>query len=200
MIINDLNEIESLYKVYGENLLSTPVFLKRLENSDFNFLFALLYELKDYGDSIIEDKYFINIKEKIETFDEFHKSILLSLYHKYFIFNSLSEYLVFYKECKKKSLDENFIKKIFIQDSACHIFECCKALSLSFSLNNTNNIFLSESINKEISEMYNIFSNIILDINLEKINCSYVFIDQINNIDFFYSIFTNIYSWCVSNA
>lgn len=199
MLINELYEIESIYKIYGENTLNSPPILKKLEKPTFEFLLSLLYELKDYGTEIDENSNMLFLKSKILELDDSRKSFLISLYNKYYILNSLSDYLALYKKLKLNHT-ETQIEKIFSVFSSGHFFECISNLIIAFNNDDKTNIFYTEALTREISEVYNMFYELGVDSNLMPLKCAYISIDQINNLDFINNFFLYIYFWCKKNA
>jgi hypothetical protein len=215
MIINHLSIIQDLYKKHGETLFFTSEFSDYLEQTIQNkslseLLLCIAYETKDYGDSIEKNAVTDNVQKLFESSENtilvnssfesiFNYYMAAGIFNKHFVFNNRNDYLKFYLSCVDKSYTSESILNIFnnsfsnLRNSFIN-FE--KAIAGAKNVSVIQNSFLA----KESLESYSLLEALSDPDSYPNIDSSYVYLDQINNSDFFSTASSLLFQWCVKNA
>lgn len=232
MIINQLTKILDLYKVYGENFLSSSAFEEHFSVTKGNFevpdlMLSLAYEAKDFGDSIelsgvslVLKTYFDKAEEHVfdnsDSYSDFDIRKFMfskSVFAKHFVFGSSKEYLKFYNECVALGYTPDKILEIFrysfsqLRESILVTSEILSKYSSSFHTSNAMSfeinkisILLFAAVSKELDESYAMLEQLGDKDSSPNIDTSYVYIDQVENPDFFSTASKLLFEWCVKNG
>jgi len=212
MIINHLSMILEFYKRYQEKTFSTTefhdYFVKCVSDGTYpGLMLSVAYESKDFGLSIEKtgetDKVFdfFNLAraknaEDNSSLNLYYLDISEAIFCKYFVFATKKEYLSFYKDVKLKGYTSSVIMQLF-KDSFQFIR---RGLVLIDNLPSIEvGVMLKELVRKETSESYSLLESLGDQDSYPNIDSSYVYVDQLNNPDFFDKAALLLYEWCLKN-
>ena len=204
-----------MYKKYGETLFLTNEFKEYCSNAirqkDIaELLLCIAYEAKDYGDSIepnavtsvIEDL-FSNLENEVLTNGSktsvFNFYMAFGVFNKHFVFSNKNDYLKFYQNCSEKGYTSEAILKIFDNSFSKLRLSFLNFEAAALAVDGVS-IIQSSFLMKEGSESYALLESLSDPDSYPNIDSSYVYLDQINNPDFFSTASSLIFQWCVKNA
>jgi len=217
VIVNHLSVIQDMYRRYEDFFVLNDEFADYFERSisdkTSHFLvLSLAYEAKDYGPGIERDNktdkiahYLIRSKDASESdLATMVNFIAMSLFSKYFVFSNKNEYLSYYKELLKIGYQDNRILTIF-KDSFEELRKSFIYLDLAFKqmshISEEENLMYFVSLfHKEGAENYALLNVLGVEDSYPNIDSSYVYMDQINNPDFWITAANNLHEWCKKNA
>lgn len=223
MITTHLSMIIDMHKRYGADLFISNDFKQYFdkcitENTVGELCLSMAYEAKDFGTTIEQytttDKIleYLSIAERDilakkdaganNGSDVFYITLAKGIFSKYFVFASKKEYLSYFKDLKAKGYSTDSILSIFansfekLRDSLL-LFNTC--LSLMSFVDSDKYVMFTAVLNKEIQESYTLLETLGDPDSYPNIDSSYVYIDQLNNSDFYRTASSLLFSWCVKN-
>lgn len=223
MITTHLSMIIDMHKRYGADLFTSNDFKQyfdkcMIENTVADLCLSMAYEAKDFGGAIEPYSTTDKILELLAIAerdvlakkdaganngsDIFYVTLSKGIFSKYFVFASKKEYLNYFKELKAKGYSTDSILSIFANSferlrESLLFFNSCLSL-LSF-VDSDKYVMFTAVLNKEVQESYTLLESLGDPESYPNIDSSYVYIDQLNNPDFYRTASSLLFSWCVKN-